>query len=120
MTPEALRAALEAMAAQAGVAACALVELETGMAWQAAGRADFLPLAEAASDYWRYGRRQHRTFEALGAVRAQVVIHERGRLTIVPCGLGLLLVLLTEEPDRVDWPAWKRAAAALQAGLSRP
>jgi hypothetical protein len=31
----------------------------------------------------------------------------------------LLLVCLSGEPDRVDWPAWKRRAGALHAAAAR-
>ena len=112
MKPE-VREALRAMAAQPGIRGCALVDLATGMVLHGEGAPELVPIAEAASDYWRLCSRQEGVFGVLGAPRAQVVIHALGRVTIVRCGDGLLLVTLSREPEAVDWHRWKRAAQAL-------
>lgn len=119
MTGTAAHRVLARMAGLRGLRSCAVVDAETGMVWHAAGDAEGLALAEAASDYWRLCARQ-RVFEALGPARAQVAIHERLRLTIVACGRGLLLVAVSDEPDRVEWPRWKATAGELQRALGPP
>lgn len=108
---------LQALVDGVGLAACALVDIDTGMVLAAAGDAEVI--AEAASDYWRLFRRQQPLRSALGEARAQVLIHERGRLTLTACGGGLLLVSLSAEPDRVDWQGWKRGVGGLQAAVAR-
>ena len=111
-----LSEALQSMAAMDGMEGCALVDAETGMAWQSAGHIEHVALvAEAASDYWRLYQRSRQHFQHLGALRAQVLMHAGGRITIVACGPGTLLVLLTPDQDRLDWQAWKDKTKALQA-----
>lgn len=110
----ALQAALAAVAAQDGVDGCALVDLATGMVLQWVGPPDHLPVAEAASDYWRLCDRQ-KAFAVLGAPRAQVIIHAHKRVTIVRCGEGLLLVTVSDENVAVDWARWKRSTGELHA-----
>jgi hypothetical protein len=108
MNPALLAAELERLAELDGLLGCALVDADTGMIWQAAGAAGGNPLiAEAAVDYWRLYKRRSPVFGSLGELRAQVVIHSQGRLTLVACGPDLVLVSLSAEPDRVDWARWK-------------
>jgi hypothetical protein len=116
MTGNAVQHVLARMARMTGMRSCAVVDLDTGMVWHAAGEAGDVALSEAASDYWRLCRRQT-AFAALGATRAQVAIHDRSRLTIIPCGLGLLLVSISEEPDAVQWPAWRLEVGHLRRAL---
>lgn len=112
-----LGAQLHALADSVGLLACALVDIDTGMVLACAGDADVI--AEAASDYWRLFRRQRPLLAALGEARAQVLIHERGRITLTACGGGLLLVSLSAEPDRVDWLGWKQGVGGLQKAVAR-
>jgi UDP-N-acetylglucosamine transferase subunit ALG13 len=114
MSARQLRAGLDEMLTQEGVTGCALVDMDAGMVLQWVGPEEHLPVAEAASDYWRLCARQQGIFGVLGAPRAQVVIHEHTRVTIVRCGEGLLLVTLSLESRNVDWPRWRRAANHVQ------
>ena len=110
---------VDAMAAMDGIAGCAVVDTQAGMAWYTAGPADTLqPLAEAASDYWRMFLRRRDDFRGLGEIRALVVMHAEGRLTLAGCGEQLLLICLSSEPDRVDWRAWKARVGALQQAVA--
>lgn len=105
---QALRDALEAMAAQPGLEGCALVEIEAGMVWHHAGQIDGVQtLAEAASDYWRLYQRLSHQFQDLGDLRASVMMHARGRITLLPCGAGMLLVTLTRQKAEIDWQRWQ-------------
>lgn len=119
MKDDAFQQALDAMAALHGCVGCALADAETGMVWLHAGPADFIPRAEAATDYWRLCLRHHAPFEALGGLRAQVSIHQASRLTLVACGSGLLLVCQSQEPDRVDWQAWRAQVGRLHEAAAQ-
>lgn len=99
-----LREALEEVAHMPGLQGCALVEIDAGMVWHAAGQiADVQKIAEASSDYWRLYQRQKVYFEHLGELRAQVMMHREVRITMLPCGEGMLLIALSNERDPVDW-----------------
>lgn len=109
MKSDALRAMLAAMASTPGVDGCALVEIDAGMVWHACGHIDATPtLAEAASDYWRLYQRLNHHFSDLGDLRASVMVHARGRLTLLPCGKGMLLVAVSDQKSPVDWLQWQR------------
>ncbi|WP_028601599.1 hypothetical protein [Ottowia thiooxydans] len=104
MTEKALRTALESMAAMQGVEGCALVEIEAGMVWHHVGHIEGVQtFAEAASDYWRLYQRLSHQFEGLGDLRASVMMHAYGRITLLPCGVGVLLVMLTRDKSGTDW-----------------
>ena len=108
MKEQTLRLALEDMAGLTGVAGCALVEVGTGMVWHAAGQTERMHiLSEAASDYWRLYKRLDNHFTELGDMRAAVFMHLHGRITLIPCGKGMLLVGLTHETTAVDWSEWQ-------------
>lgn len=114
MKAEALERELGAIASLEGVIGCAVVDVETGMAWKSVGGDDVQIICEAASDFWRLHLRQSAHFEShLGGLSAQVLIHARGRITLVRCAHPLLLVSLSKEPDQVDWPLWKACAGRL-------
>jgi broad specificity phosphatase PhoE len=110
-----LREALEDIARMPGLDGCALVEIEAGMAWHAIGDMEELQqIAEAASDYWRLYQRGQRYFERIGELRAQVMMHRNGRITMLPCTHGMLLVALSREIEPVDWSALQKKALNLQ------
>ena len=115
-----LDALLGALAGDAGLIACGLVDAQTGMVCHFAGGGEHVALVEAASDYWRLALR-HRpvAYAALGPARAQVLIHESARITLAACGDGLLLVSLSAEPDGVDWLRWQRGVGAVQAYVAQ-
>ena len=120
MTQQALRSTLEAMAALPGVDSCALVEIDAGMVWHHAGQTDgVLTFAEAASDYWRLSGRLAEHFEVLGDLRASVMMHARGRITLLPCGNGMLLVALTRAKSGLDWAQWQDKARQLAQLVDR-
>jgi predicted regulator of Ras-like GTPase activity (Roadblock/LC7/MglB family) len=104
MKAEGLRQALEEVAEIPGLQGCALVEVDAGMVWHAAGQvADMPKIAEVCSDYWRLYQRHKVYFEQLGELRAQVMMHRKVRITLQPCGQGMLLIALSREQDAVDW-----------------
>ena len=108
MNAQRLQASLDDMASLLGVVGCALVEIETGMVWNSAGQIeDMTLLAEAASDYWRLYRRLQPNFEQVGKLRACVMMHDAGRITLLPCGGGMLLVTITTQQAQVDWKTWQ-------------
>lgn len=115
MSAQSLQPELQAIAEMDGLSACAVVDAATGMVLQSAGPLDQIPVAEAATDYWRMCGRQAAAFGRLGDLRVLVAIHQRARLTILPCGPGLLLVCVSEENDRVDWNRWRGLVGRLHA-----
>jgi len=109
-----LREALEAMASLPGLDGCALVEVEGGMVWHHAGHIEGVQgFAEAASDYWRLYTRLADHFKDLGELRASALLHAHGRITLLPCGAGMLLVALTRQKSAVDWTAWQQKTREL-------
>lgn len=114
MTADKLEQVLQSMGALPGMTGCAMVDAETGMAWKTAGGHDIQVLCEAASDYWRLHTRSAGHYAPLGELAAQVLIHTRGRITIVGCGGTLLNVCVSKEPDAVDWSRWKALVADLR------
>lgn len=114
MKAQELRQALEAMATLAGVDGCALVEIDAGMVWGHAGQLENTPhLAEAASDYWRLYQRLERQFDDLGELRASVMVHAQGRITLLPCGPGMVLMALTRQNPELDWKSWQQKVREL-------
>ena len=108
MKQQRLREALEAMAATPGLEGCALGEIDAGMVWHHAGQIEGVQtFAEAASDYWRLYKRLAGQFADLGDLRASVMMHSHGRITLLPCGAGMLLVTLTRQKSAVDWTIWQ-------------
>lgn len=115
-----LRDALDEVAGMHGLQGCALVEIDAGMVWHEAGSiADVQKIAEAASDYWRLYQRQRVHFEHLGELRAQVMMHSEVRITMLPCGQGMLLIALSRERDPVDWARLQRKAGDLKQLVAR-
>lgn len=115
ISAEILRAEMDAIAAMPGLQGCALVEIDAGMVWHAAGDiADVQKIAEASSDYWRLYQRQRVHFEHLGELRAQVLMHSQVRITMLPCGKGTLLIALSREQDAVDWAQLQKKALGLK------
>ena len=114
MTQKRLREAVDAMAAMPGLEGCALVEIEAGMVWHHAGQIDGVQtFAEAASDYWRLYHRLSDQFRYLGDLRASVMMHAHGRITLLPCGTGMLLVTLTRQKSEIDWTLWQEKTREL-------
>lgn len=116
MNPDALERELGAIASLEGVIGCAVADVETGMAWKFVGGDEVQIICEVATDFWRLHMRQANHLEPLlGGLSAQVLMHARGRITLVRCAHPLLLVTLSKEPDHVDWPLWKACAGKLSA-----
>ena len=114
MKQKALRDALQSMAAMPGLEGCALVEIEAGMVWHHAGQIEGVQtFAEAASDYWRLYTRLSDQFKDLGDLRASVMMHTHGRITLLPCGKGMLLVTLTRQKSEIDWALWQEKTKEL-------
>ena len=70
-------------------------------------------MAEASSDYWRLYQRSHQYFERMGELRAQVMMHKTGRITMLPCADGMLLIAVSRESDPVDWAVLQKKTQQL-------
>lgn len=114
MKAQTLQEALAQMASVDGILGCALVDVEGGMVWCTAGQNDDMQvLSEAATDYWRLSQRLSRHFATLGDIGASIIVHTGGRVTLLPCGAGMLLVALSTEKARIDWNDWQLRTRAL-------
>lgn len=93
-----------------GIDGGAIVDVESGMPWcvSAGIAAEGDLLAEAASDYWRMYQRLARNFESLGELRASLLVHSNGRLTLLPCGPGLIAVIKSTQQNGIDWIALQK------------
>ncbi|CAN5273220.1 hypothetical protein BH10PSE16_BH10PSE16_27890 [soil metagenome] len=114
MKAKVLHLVLNAMADLPGVEGCALVEIEAGMVWHTAGQMQGMQnLAEAVSDYWRLYTRLDHHFTEIGELKASIFIHAKGKLTLLPCGKGMLLVAMASQRAKVDWNQWQDKAKDL-------
>lgn len=114
MNEQALRDAFDAIATTAGVHGSALVEAASGMVWMHAGGISDLPvLAEAVSNYWRMSDRLAAPLQDLGELRAGILIHAQGRITMLPCGSNMILVAVTDQNPRIDWRHWQKQSGVL-------
>ena len=119
MKAERLLLAVQDIAAMPGLDGCALVEIATGMAWHAVGDMQELQqMAEASSDYWRLYQRSQQHFDRLGELRAQVMMHRTGRITMLPCSKGMLLIAISREADPVDWGVLQKKTQQLNTVLA--
>lgn len=120
MSEQAVRTMLGTMAETPGLHGCALVEVQSGMVWHQVGHiTDLQFLTEAASDYWRLSGRLTEQFDPLGPLEAGVMIHARGRITLLPCGQGMVLLALTDKNPRIDWHHWQQRASQLARLVDR-
>jgi hypothetical protein len=106
---------LQALAGLPGVLGASLHDIDGALTWATAGHEDTARMTEAATDHWRLTLRHGGTFGGLARLRVQVLIHERGRITMVACPNDLLLVTVSAEPDAVDWGTWKACVGLLHA-----
>ena len=119
MNEQVLRDALSTMARVSGLDGCALVEVDTGMVWAASGQQSQLQhIAEVSSDYWRLYQRQRHHFTDLGPLRAQVIMHATGRITMLPCTDGMLLIAISRESESVNWTVWQERVHAIKRLLT--
>lgn len=114
MRERALQLALADMAARKGFLVAGLVELEGGMVWHAEGSQDLSDVVvSTASDYWRLYKRSQKVFSPLGPLNVAMLFHRGGRITICECGPAMLLVVITELRNEIDWELWKKDHAHL-------
>ncbi len=115
MNSAAIAAKLDAIAAQPGLIACALVDAGTGIVWHASSSSPNADqLWEAAVDYWRLHDRQKMHFAGLGALGAAVMYHVGGVLAVFPCCTDPdLLFVAHGQHNNVDWIAQQRMARSL-------
>lgn len=114
MRERALMTMLRDMAAREGFLVAALVEIDGGMVWHAEGAAALSDaVVSTVSDYWRLYRRSQATFAELGPMNVAMFFHRAGRITVCECGPDMLLVVITELRNAIDWELWKKDHARL-------
>lgn len=97
------------------VQGCALVEVETGMVWQSAGRWQHVEmLGEAAIESWRVQQRQQAHFEHLGALRSSITYFTKGSVALLPCpGTVPLVLVCVADRTGMDWSQWMASVLPL-------
>ena len=115
-----LEAQLATLSQQPGLLGCALVDSSTGLSWLQTGCVvgDSL-IAEAACEYWRLYLRHRDYFADMGDIRAQVIIHSAKRITIMGCGLEMILIAITDERTAVDWASWQAQVRQIKHMVER-
>lgn len=114
MKAQQLRDALTEMTHRPDFLGCALVDIEGGMPWFAAGKLQSMEqVASASSDYWRLNRRAQANYADLGELRVAVLMHSQGQLLLSECGKQMLLVVATHHMKSIDWDQWKLEHARL-------
>jgi hypothetical protein len=110
----ALQSEIEALAAQPGIKACALVDRSSGLVLHQAGEFQSPALWEAAVEYWRLHSRVQEHFAALGGLRAVITHHAGGMLVLLPCGAEAeYLLACVGTRYGVDWRQWQLAVRQL-------
>lgn len=104
-----IQQALAAMAAREGFLVAGLVELDGGFVWRAEGSLELCDaVVSTVSDYWRLYKRSQGVFSALGHLNVAMFFHKGGRITVCECGPAMLLVVITEPQNQIDWERWKK------------
>lgn len=102
-----------------GIVACALVDGESGLVLQSAGRQWPTATWEAAIDFWRLHRRHEVHFSELGFLGAVVLHHQSGLVVLLPFGPQeeYLLACISGHKG-VDWRAWQASVRELGRRLN--
>ena len=99
---------------------CALVEVETGMAWHVAGNHPELErVGEAAIEFWRVQARLTDHLGELGALKSAAYSFENRVVALFPCCDAPPLVLVcVARKGPVNWAAWGAEVEVLRRGLA--
>lgn len=109
-----MRETISAMASVADVLGCALVGTEDGLIWYQVNKGmNIQPLCEAAVNYWRLHDRMASQFENIGPLFGCVMLHSKGRITMLPSGKDAILIAITEANPDIDWKAWQQQTREL-------
>lgn len=107
MNAKYIKAKIDSMARTPGVAGCAVVEVAAGMVWHAAStQADFVAMAEAASDYWRLYLRMNMHFTAFGKLTHCTLTHETHQLMLTLCGHDMVFVTVCDKNYALNLSDW--------------
>ena len=102
------------VAENAGVIACALVAIDTGMIYLATSKnPDFEIIAEGARDYWTLHFKNGEIFSDMGMVSNIFIQHTNGLLSIQPCGKNTILITQATL-GKIDWTTWGKVIKPLR------
>lgn len=99
-----------------GVDGCALVEVDTGMAWHYAGSLpDIESISEAAAEFWRVQTRVSHRLLILGDLHSVAYSFSKRTVALFPCSKepALVLVCVAAKLD-VNWKAWSAKVLELR------
>lgn len=101
-----------------GVIACALVATETGLIYSiTTNNSQIEAMAESARDYWAIQYRNGGTFSKLGELTNIFVQHQKGILSLQPCGDNTLLVALIKL-KHINWNKWPEIISPLKKSVA--
>ena len=114
-----ITARLQKLAAFPAIDGCALVEVDTGMAWHVAGNYPELErVGEAAIEFWRIQNRLSEHLGALGPLKSAAYSFANRVVALFPCLDNPALVLVcVAAKGPVAWAAWGVEVQALQRDL---
>ena len=100
---------------------CALVEVDTGMAWHVAGNYPELErVGEAAIEFWRIQNRLNEHLSALGPLKSAAYSFANRVVALFPCLESPALVLVcVAAKGPVAWADWGVEVKALQRDLEQ-
>ena len=114
-------ARLQKLADFPAIDGCALVEVDTGMAWHVAGNyPDLERVGEAAIEFWRIQNRLSEHLSALGALKSAAYSFANRVVALFPCLENPALVLVcVAAKGPVAWAEWGVEVKALQLELQK-
>ena len=112
-------ALLQKLANFPSIRGCALVEVDTGMAWHVAGHYPQLErVGEAAIEFWRIQARLSEHLGELGALKSAAYSFENQVVALFPCCEDPALVLVcVAAKGPVAWANWGVEVEALRREL---
>lgn len=113
------KAQLQKLADFPAIDGCALVEVDTGMAWHVAGdHPELERVGEAAIEFWRIQTRLTQHLGDLGALKSAAYSFENRVVALFPCCEDPALVLVcVARKGPVDWAIWGREVEQLRREL---
>ena len=105
---------LQKLAAFPAIDGCAVVEVDTGMAWHVAGKYPELErVGEAAIEFWRIQNRLTEHLGALGPLKSAAYSFANRVVALFPC----LVLVCVAAKGPVAWADWGIEVKALQREL---
>lgn len=118
--PQAVDLLVEKLGHFSGVKGCALIEVDTGMAWHCAGAIPGIEkIGEVAIEFWRVHTRLSAHFDQFGAFNSSAHSFANQVIALFPCSKEPALVLVcVADKSGVDWAQWGKGVNELKLALA--